>query len=269
MGYSFYIYQTKGVEKMNNLFGRSGRSGRFFKRNSSTILTCVGAAGVVATSIMAVKATPKAITLLEQAEDTKGGELTTLEKIQVVGTVYIPAITVGISTILCIFGANALNKKQQASLVSAYTLLNNSYSEFKRKANELYGEETEDRIYREIAKDRYDEDRFFSEGDQVLFFDNHSMRYFESTIEHVQRAEYNLNRKLSIFDYVSVNDYYELLGIPGIESGDEIGWSTGMNFEYYWHSWIDFDHDKVIMDDGLECYIISFRDEPAAGYENY
>ena len=41
---------------------------RFLKRNASTILTCVGAVGVVATSVMAVKATPKALILLEKAK---------------------------------------------------------------------------------------------------------------------------------------------------------------------------------------------------------
>ena len=38
----------------------------FLRRNSPTILTFLGAAGVVATSIAAAKATPKAMALLEK-----------------------------------------------------------------------------------------------------------------------------------------------------------------------------------------------------------
>lgn len=34
--------------------------GRSLKKASPTILTCIGAAGVVATAVLAVKATPKA-----------------------------------------------------------------------------------------------------------------------------------------------------------------------------------------------------------------
>ena len=81
----------------------------FLKRNSSTILTCIGAAGVIATSVLAVKATPKAMALLEQSEEEKGEKLTNMEKVQVAGPAYIPAAIVGASTIACIFGANVLS----------------------------------------------------------------------------------------------------------------------------------------------------------------
>ena len=41
----------------------------FFKRNASTILTCAGGIGVVATAVVAVKDTPKAMQIIEQAEE--------------------------------------------------------------------------------------------------------------------------------------------------------------------------------------------------------
>ena len=50
----------------------------FVKRNSSTILTALGGAGLVATTVMAVKATPKAMELIKQAEEEKGDKLTRL-----------------------------------------------------------------------------------------------------------------------------------------------------------------------------------------------
>ncbi len=43
----------------------------FLKKNAGTILTCIGAVGVVATAVMSAKATPKAIELLEKAEAEK------------------------------------------------------------------------------------------------------------------------------------------------------------------------------------------------------
>lgn len=48
----------------------------FVKRNPSTILTCLGGVVVVATKITAVKATPKALQLIEEAEKEKGEKLT-------------------------------------------------------------------------------------------------------------------------------------------------------------------------------------------------
>ena len=62
----------------------------FLKRNSSTILTIVGAAGVVATAVTAVWATPKALKLLEDAKRDKGEELTKIETVQVAAPAYVP-----------------------------------------------------------------------------------------------------------------------------------------------------------------------------------
>ena len=53
----------------------------FAKKNGPTILTCIGSVGVVITSVMAIKATPKAIVLLENARDEKGDDLTKFERL--------------------------------------------------------------------------------------------------------------------------------------------------------------------------------------------
>ena len=130
----------------------------FVRRNAPTILTCLGGAGVVATSILAVKATPKAITLLEEATKEKGEELTKLEVIKTAGPAYIPSIVMGASTIACIFGANILNQRRQAALMSAYALLDRSYKDYRRKVADLYGGEADSKVKEEIAKDKYEKE---------------------------------------------------------------------------------------------------------------
>ena len=242
---------------------------RFLNRNSSTILTCLGGAGVVVTSVLAVKATPKALKLLETAKEKKGDKLTSFEIIRTVGQIYIPAVLMGASTIACIFGANILSKHNQAALMSAYALLDNSYKEYKKKVIELYGEEADLEIKTSIAKDKYEETDIEVKDDKKLFYDFYSGRYFESTDEIVRKAEYDLNRELSIMGYASLNDFYDLLKIKKIDGGDDLGWSDAKNFEYYCQSWIDFAHEKVVMDDGLECCIIHIQSEPTFGYEEY
>lgn len=181
----------------------------------STVLTVLGAAGVVATSVAAVKATPKVLQIIEEEKKRKQEELTKKEVIKATWKCYIPSIIIGASTITCIFGANLLNKKQQASLISAYAMLNSSYTKFKDKVNELYGEDTETRVIEEIAKDQYLEDDYPREDDdeETLFYDFVSQQYFTSTIDDVLH--------------------------------------------------------KVVMDDGLECYIITTPfDLPASYYIN-
>lgn len=242
----------------------------FLKRNGSTILTCIGGAGVIGTAIMAVKATPKAMSLLEKAKEEKGEELTKLEVVKVAGPSYIPTAMVGVGTLACIFGANVLNQRKQAALTSAYALLDNAYKEYQEKVDELYGEEAGGHIREQIAKDKYEEQEIEITDDEnkQLFYDFFSGRYFESTIEVVQQAEYFVNRTLTMREYVYLNEYYEMLDIPPIDSGYELGWSVGSCLACYWQNWIDFNHERVTMDDGLECIIIKM-DEPIVDFQNF
>ena len=245
------------------------RSKVFLSRNASTILTCVGGAGVVATSVMAVKATPKALQLIEKAKEEKGEDLTTIETVKVAWKPYIPAMLIGASTMGCIFGANVLNKRHQAALASAYALLDTSYKEYKKKVSELYGEEANGRIVEEIAKDKYEEHPIEVEGNNLLFFDYFSGQYFESTMEDVIRAEYEINKQITLTGGARLNDFYELLDIPSFEGGQCLGWSTGGLTMSSWSTWLDFEHEKTVLDDGLECYIITFADDPMYEYEYY
>lgn len=243
----------------------------FLQRNSSTILTCVGGAGVIATSVMAVKATPKALRLLEEAKEEKGEDLTTIEVVRIAGPPYIPAVLMGVSTLACIFGANALNKRSQASLMSAYAMLDNSYKEYKNKVTDIYGEEADKEVQAGIAKDKYEdaEMKIVPEGDEELFYDFYSSRYFTSTKKDVLEAEYSINRKISTQDYAYLNDFYDALGLDTIDPGYTLGWSSGSNFDMYWQNWVDFEHETVTLDDGLPCTIISIKHLPITGFEDY
>lgn len=240
----------------------------FLRRNGSTILTVAGGVGVIATSVMAVKATPKALMVLEDAREEKGEDLTVFEKIDVAGPAYIPAVLTGTATIACIFGANMLNKRQQTYLMSAYALLDSSYKEYKNKVDELYGEGAHDKVVGEIAKDQYKEELRPEDG-EILFFDEFSGRYFHSTIEKVQRAQYRLNRDLFMRGYVYLNEFYEHLGMEPVDPGYELGWSEGGNLERYWQAWIDFSSNKTLIDDDLECYIITMFEEPYPDFGDY
>lgn len=245
------------------------RTKLFCNRNASTILTCIGGAGVVVTSVMAVQATPKALRLLEEAKKEKGEELTTIETVKVAWKPYIPPVLVGASTIACIFGANMLNKRKQAALMSAYALLDNSYKEYKNKVQELYGEEASNHIQEELAKDKYEDADIELSEDKQLFFDEFSGRYFESTTVDVLKAEYEFNKQLSDRGAAYLNELYVLLDIPTTDYGDKLGWDAYRLFEMTWSKWVDFRHSKCTMDDGLECTIISFSHDPTPGFEDY
>lgn len=252
---------------MNKLLSKSQM---FLKRNSGTILTCVGAVGVIATTVTAVKATPKALLLLENAKEEKGEDLTKLETVKIAGPVYIPTVVLGVSTLACIFGANVLNKRGQASLMSAYALVDRSYKDHKKKVNELFGEEAGAKVRAGIAKDKYEDQPIppLEDGER-LYYDYYSERYFEARPFDVQKAEYELNRALMMDDGACLNDWYYHVGLDPLEHGDDFGWTTYGNMDAYWQTWVDFHHEKVIMDDGLECIIITFAQEPYADFEEW
>lgn len=242
----------------------------YVRKNAPTILTCVGAVGVVATTVAAVKATPKAMDILKREKEEKGEELTKLEVVKYAAPAYIPTILLGAGTIACIFGANMLNKQKQASLMSAYALLDRSYKDYRNKVEEMYGDGTNSEIRGELAKDKYDKDDIIDEEEdgKILFYDEFSQRYYRATSETVLRAEYEINKQLSDYGSAYLNDYYDLLGIDRVDYGDHLGWSSAQMYETFWDSWLHFHKTKVVMDDGLECWIINFT-EPFVNFADY
>jgi hypothetical protein len=242
----------------------------FFKRNGATLLTIVASGGVVLTSVLAAVATPKAMRLVYRAEAEKGEDLTKLEKIRAGAPAYVPAAIAATSTIACIFGANVLNRRNQAALASAYMLLDSTYKKYRDKVEELYGEGSDRRVLEEVAKDDFDQDEISVHDETRLFCDVTSMRYFELPSEKVQEAEDELNKKLITSGYACVNDFYEYLGIPKTDYGDKLGWSTYTYGRYYdGCNYIEFYHHPVVLDDGLECCLIHFVDEPSLDYKEY
>ena len=244
----------------------------YFKRNASTILTVVGGAGVVTTTVLGIKATPKALKLIENAEKEKGEKLTKLEKVEVAAPVYIPTMLAGAGTLACIFGANILNKRQQAGLMSAYALLDNSYKEYKAKVEELHGEGTNERITDEIAKDKYEEQKIEPKDETQLFYDEFSGRYFRSTPTRVMLAEYNVNRGIHHHGGALLSEFYKDVGLEDdVEEYSEIGWTEGGNYENYWQAWVDFNHRTVIPEDGEgeEYTSIMMYQEPYVDFNEY
>lgn len=165
-----------------------------------------------------------------------------------------------------------MSKRHQAALVSAYAILDSSYKDYRRKLKELYGEEAHEKIVEAIAiekaEDMYVRNAYMcgtcdlasddSCKDLVTFYDEHSGRFFESTIEQVIQAEYHLNRNYILRGYSFLNEFYEFLGIEETEYGSVLGWTPTDDGEY----WIEFNHVKSIGKDGMEFYRIEMPFEP-------
>jgi len=245
------------------------------KQHIPTVLSCIGSIGVIATTALAVKATPKAYERIrEESKVAHNGDshaFTKMEAVKACWKCYIPAAVAGASTIACIIGANLLNKHSQASIASAYALLHQSYRKFKNAAKTVYGEDANSKIGVQMAKDAYvsaDGWAVYSSdmdpaSEKILCYDEYSQRYFMATMAAVVNAQYHLNRNLSLRGYVGVNEFYEFLGLDKInddygvcDAERYIGWEYDDLVDAGF-MWLDFENACTETDDGMRCCVVS------------
>lgn len=200
------------------------------------ILTGIGIGGMITTTIMAVKVTPKALDLIEDVKekhvddsDRKGFCKDVLLK---VAPVYIPAAIVGGLSISCLIGASSVNYKRNAALATAYTISETALKEYQDKVVETIGEKKEEAVRAAIAKDRIDKnpavDReiIITGNGDTRCYDPLSSRYFDSDIETIRKSVNELNRRLLLDDYISLNDFYYEIGLDPTDIGDTVGWRS-------------------------------------------
>lgn len=222
---------------------------------SPIALTILGCAGVIATAVTAVKATPKALKIIEKEfEDVPP---TKKEAVEATWKCYIPSAIIGIATIGCVIGSTGISYKSQASLISAYTLLERSYKEYKDKVKELFGEDGEREVKASIVRDHFMEGDHIPTplGEKLIFYIDHYEDFFERTMLEVKDAEYELNRKFTREGLATLNDFFRLLDLPETEIGELIGWSIDGAYEESGYFWIEFEHTLITMDE-VECYAI-------------
>ena len=124
-------------------------------KHSPEILTGIGIAGMITTTVMAVRATPKALILIEERKEEIGAE--ELEVADVVKTTwlcYIPAAITGTLSIACLIGASSVNAKRNAALATAYTLSESALKDYQGKVVEMFGEKKHETVKDAVAKDK-------------------------------------------------------------------------------------------------------------------
>jgi len=220
---------------------------RKLKKATPIVFSVVSIAGVFATGILSAKATVKALEQVDKHEDA--------------WKCYIPAALTAIVTAACIIGNAVFNKRQQASFMSAYALLANSYRQYREKTRELYGEDADRKIRQAIRVEQPKKVEVRRSGlitcstldwgtddEEVkhLFYDTYSNRYFESTISKVLQAEINIGNDFSLGGWVCMNDFYDQLGLEHVDGGDEVGWCVCDDLYF-----IEFDHRKELIEDTI------------------
>jgi hypothetical protein len=243
------------------------RTGKFLARKSPVILTGIGIAGMVTSTILAVKATPKALALIDiqKEREAEGLEepLTNAGVVKLTWKCYIPSAAMGAVSIACLIGANTVNGKQKAALATAYTLSETALRTYKDKVVELIGEEKAKEVQTAVAQEQVnrlpakDKEVIITAKGDYLCLEPTSGRYFKSDIESIKRDINELNRQMQTTLYITLNDLYAQLGLKPVDGnvGETMGWciDTGL---------IDISFDACVADDGSPCLVIDYISSP-------
>lgn len=238
-------------------------------RHSPEILTGIGIAGMVTTIILAVKATPKAIKLIEAEKQAKHVDaLSPVDTVKTVWKCYIPAAMTGVSSIACLIGSNAINAKRNAALTTVYTLSEMARNEYKEKVIETIGEKKERTIKEKVDAERIKKDPvnkkevIITEKGTTLCYDHVFGRYFKSDIDIINRAMNKINREIVINMYASLNDFYAELGLSPVEMGYDLGWNID-------DGTIEIEPSSQLADDGTPCLVIDYSVSPKYNYSRF
>lgn len=251
-------------EKISN-FVKTSKG--FLKKHSPEILTGIGVTGMITSTVLAVRATPKALYLLDEARCDKKAELTPIETIKVAWRPYVPAVLTGMAGLTCIIGASTVSYKRNAALATAYTLSEKALLTYKDKVIETIGEKKEKTIRDKISQDEVDKKPvsnsqvIVTQKGNTLCMDTLSGRYFKSDIETIKKAVNELNREMTYQNYVSLDEFYSKIGLEPIKNGHLLGWNLDNGL-------IEIDFGSCLAEDE-PCIVIDFEVPPKYNFDKF
>lgn len=240
-------------------------------KHSPEILTAIGITGMVTTTVLAVKATPKAMKLIKEAKEAKQEELTKKEVIKAAWKPYIPAMVTGVTSTACLIGASNVNARRNAALATAYQISTTALSEYKDKVVETIGEEKAKEIKEKIVKDHEENleasrvTYVIADDAEITILEPVTKQEFKSTTIDVREKILDINDRMVkyIEPSVSFNEYLYALNLEPTDAvvGDSIGWNTNNLIEI---TFVD-SHTKR----NKPCFEIKYLTPPEHGFDEY
>ena len=247
-------------------------------KKSPEILIAFGIAGMITTTVLAVKATPKAVEKIneekkkqneefvkkitgEESGAVVGFKLKKKDIIKVTWKYYIPAAVSGAASIACIIGANTVHSKRNAAIATAYKLSEKALAEYKGAVLEEVGEEKAKTIKDRVVQKQLDDNP--ASNNQVIItghgkqlcYDGISGRYFESDLETIRAAVNRVNRNMTYDMYVSLSDFYDELELEHTDMSDDLGWNLDDGL-------LEIDYGTRLADNGKPCITLEYHVAP-------
>jgi predicted RND superfamily exporter protein len=240
--------------------------------HSPEILMGVGIAGMVSTTVLAVRATPKALRLIDEKKEEIENEvehsvetIPPMEIVKACWKCYVPATITGTVSIACLIGANSINTRRNMALATAYALSETALKDYREKVVETIGEKKERTVRDAVAKEKLERDPvrnkeiIVTEKGNTRCYDVVSCRYFTSDIDKLKKIENELNRRMRDEMYISLNEFYYEIGLNPSKIGDDLGWNIDDGY-------IDLDFSSQLDDSGTPCLVVDYRVTPRYDY---
>lgn len=235
--------------------------------NAPAVLTGLSVAGSVGTAILAGRASFQAYEAIEREETkyaTGRQDLPLKGRIALVWPLFVPAgISLALTT-TCIIGSNRISSKRATALATAFTLTERAFDEYKDKVVETIGENKATKVRDAIAQDRIDAQPPVSSQviltgkGEVLCYESWSGRYFKSSADAIHRAENDINRKINLDMYASMNEFTDLLGMLPNGEGEHIGWNLDKPLMVQISGGLSEDQEPIL--------VVGYRHTPFSAY---
>lgn len=179
------------TEIITHLTRTLNRTGLKIKKHSPEILLVTGTVGVVASTIMACKATLKVEEIVDEAKDkldmihrvssdpTKAEqypEEDSKKDLTIVYTqtavkfikLYGPSVTIGVASLACMIGSNRILNKRNAALAAAYAAVDKSFKEYRGRVIERFGKQMDRELRYNIKAQEIEETTVDENGKETV-----------------------------------------------------------------------------------------------------
>lgn len=246
------------------------KSGHYLSKNSPAILMGLSLAGVVTSAFLTHKAAQKAqLKLLDPAVDPEGEGLPFKQKAALTWKYYIPPVLSCGATIAFIVAGNSVHNRRQAALITAVSLGETAFQEYREQITETLGKGKEQKARDELTQKKVTKAEQEGKLDGLVLkpdtqeqyvWDNYSSRMLVSTVEKLNKAANDVARDCINHDYATLNQFYSAIGIEGIQPGDDLGWSNTKPLE--------IDLTNAVVRDGKGLIAINFVNPPTADFRD-
>lgn len=237
----------------------------FISKHSPEILTGIGLASMVTSTILAVKATPKAVELIQTEEYERKERLKPKDAVKIAWKEYIPAASFGLGGLVCIISGCRIGTKRGAALATAYAVSERTLRTYRDKVVETIGEKKEKEIRQKIAQDNIEKNPpieskvIITQKGNTLIKDEYSGRYFRSDLDTIRKASNELNREMLHSNYISLNQWYSAIGLEMIKDGHRLGWNIDKGL-------IELDFGTCLVGDE-PCISMEYSRPPEPGFD--